>query len=216
MSTFFTPKNIEPYSTRVGYAIRYLRKRKGLTLDQVAEAIEVNKGSISKIENGKQGYTGEFIEKIARALETTPLEIYEIAERGGIEDGPDVKGTVPIISWVQAGAWNEAIDNLRTGEGERVQTTYRAKPHTYALRVRSDSMEPKFPDGCIIIVEPEEDPLPGKFVVVRQNGNEATFKQLIKDGDTLLLKPLNSRYPIMPLTDDAVFCGVVKRMEMDV
>lgn len=209
-------RSFEPYSQRVGYAIRYLRKRKGMTLDQVAEAIDVNKGSISKIENGKQGFTGEFIEKIAHALETTPLEIYEVAERGGIEDGPDIKGTVPIISWVQAGHWNEAIDNLRPGEGERVPTTYRAKAHTYALRVRSDSMEPKFPDGCIVIVEPEEDPLPGKFVIVRQNGNEATFKQLIKDGDTLFLKPLNPRYPIMPLGDDAVFCGVVKRMEMDV
>lgn len=210
------PFNLEPYSQRVGYAIRYLRKRKGMTLDQVADAIEVNKGSISKIENGKQGYTGEFIEKIARALDSSPLEIYEIAERGGIEAGPDIKGTVPIISWVQAGAWNEAIDNLRPNEGERVPTTYRVKAHTYALRVRSDSMEPKFPDGCIIIVEPEEDPTPGKYVIVRQNGNEVTFKQLIRDGDTLFLKPLNPRYPIMALGNDAEFCGVVKRMEMDV
>lgn len=212
----FLTASFEPISQRVGFAIRYLRKRKGMTLDQVAEAINVNKGSISKIENGKQGFTGEFIDKIALALESSPLEIYEIAERGGIEDGPDIKGTVPIISWVQAGAWNEAIDNLRPGQGERVPTTYKVKAHTYALRVRSDSMEPKFPDGCIIIVEPEDDPLPGKFVIVRQNGNDATFKQLIQDGDTLYLKPLNPRYPIMPLSDDAVFCGVVKRMEMDV
>jgi len=127
-----------------------------------------------------------------------------------------LRGSVPLISWVQAGNWEDVIDNLAVGEGERVETTYRAKSHTYALKVRGDSMEPKFPDGCIIIVEPEENPQPGQYVVIRQNGDEATFKQLIQDGSALFLKPLNPRYPIMELKDDSAFCGVVKKMEMDV
>ena len=131
--------------------------------------------------------------------------------------GPEIRGRVPLISWVQAGAWSEVIDNLQPGEGERIETTYRASANAYALRVRGDSMEPKFPAGAILIVEPNENPEPGKYVIVRQNGDtEATFKQLVQDGGTLYLKPLNDRYPIMMLRPDAVFCGVVKRMEMDV
>jgi phage repressor protein C with HTH and peptisase S24 domain len=35
---------------------------------------------------------------------------------------------------------------------------------TYALRVRGDSVEPGFPNGAIII-EPDEVPLRGKFVI---------------------------------------------------
>ena len=127
-----------------------------------------------------------------------------------------LRGSVPLISWVQAGNWESAIDTLAIGEGERIETTYKANKHTYALRVQGDSMESKFPNGCIIIVEPEENPRPGQYVIVRQNGDDATFKQLIQDGSTLFLKPLNPRYPIMELRSDAVFCGVVKRMEMDV
>ena len=127
-----------------------------------------------------------------------------------------LRGSVPLISWVQAGQWENVIDNLGPGEGERIETTYKAKSHTYALRVRGDSMEPKFPAGCIIIVEPEECPSPGQFVVIRQNGDEATFKQYIEDGSSKFLKPLNDRYPIMEMRKDAVFCGVVKKMEMDV
>lgn len=127
-----------------------------------------------------------------------------------------LRGSVPLISWVQAGNWESIIDTLAIGEGERIETTYKAKKHTYALRVQGDSMEAMFPDGCIIIVEPEDNPRPGQYVIVRQNGDEATFKQLIQDGSTLFLKPLNPRYPIMELRKDAVFCGVVKRMEMDV
>lgn len=128
----------------------------------------------------------------------------------------EIRGTVPLISWVQAGHWQHVIDELQPGEGERIETTYRARAHSYALRVRGDSMEPRFPEGAILIVEPEEEPCPGKFVIIRQNGDEATFKQLVSDGGRFYLKPLNPRYPILELKDDAVFCGVVKRVEMDV
>ena len=143
------------------------------------------------------------------------MQIYQDADRDGTA-AVDLKGTVPLISWVQAGEWHEVIDNLQPGEGERVPTTYKVKAHTYALKVRNDSMEPKFPEGCTIIVEPEDDPQPGRYVIVRQNGDQATFKQLMQDGDKLYLKPMNPRYPIMPLAPDAVFCGVVKKIEMDV
>lgn len=128
-----------------------------------------------------------------------------------------IRGYVPLISLVQAGAWQEVIDNLQPGEGELIETTYNARRHTFALRVKGDSMEPRFPEGSILIVEPEEPAVHGKFVIVRQNGDsEATFKQLVQDGNNLYLKPLNPRYPILEMAKDAVICGVVKRVEMDV
>jgi SOS-response transcriptional repressor LexA len=117
---------------------------------------------------------------------------------------------------VEAGRWNDVIDNLQPGQGERISTTWASKAHTYALRVRGDSMEPKFPDGSIIIVEPDFTAQPNDYVIVRKNGDEATFKQLVLDGSTYYLKPLNSRYPILQMDADAVICGVVKRVEMDV
>jgi len=192
------------------------------------------KSSLSKVETAKQGYTGEFLRKVAEALGVTEIDIY-LEASGEIEQGPEIKGTVPLISWVQAGHWQDIPqeDHHHTGNessgrtqarephvpyhaGERVHTTYRARKNTYALRVRGDSMEPKFPDGAILIVEPDENPEPGAFVIVRHNGGEATFKQLMQDGGTRYLKPLNPRYPILEVKPDAVFCGVVKRVEMDV
>lgn len=133
--------------------------------------------------------------------------------QGNVHRGPDIKGTVPVISWVQAGNWKEVIE--ADGDIPRVPTTYKVREHTYALRVEGDSMEPTFPRGCLIIVEPEEDPLPGQYVIVRQSSNEATFKQLIQDGGTYMLKPINDRYPILQMQSGAVFCGVVKQMMME-
>ena len=181
----------------------------------------------------------EQIDQAMKAFRPKPMSQSELARRSGVPqatisrtlkglsvpetetltklgEAPDLLGLVPLISWVQAGNWENVIDNLAVIEGERIETTYRAKEHTYALRVKGDSMESKFPDGCIIIVEPDEYPRSGQYVIVRQNGDEATFKQYIEDGSSKLLKPLNPRYPIMEMRSDAVFCGVVKRMEMDI
>lgn len=200
----------------LGAAIRRLRTERGMTLDKLASTIGIDRATLSKIETGRQSATVQRVEQIAATLGLAPIDIYLAGDGGNVEDGPELTGRVPLISWVQAGAWQDVIDNLQPGQGERIATTWPARAHTFALRVRGDSMEPKFPDGCIIIVEPDDTAAHGNYVIVRQNGDEATFKQLISDGGTWLLKPLNPRYPILPMSDDSVIVGVVKRIEMDV
>ena len=69
-----------------------------------------------------------------------------------------------------------------------------------------------FSDGDIIHVDPERNPENKSFVVVHQNGDtEATFKQLIVEGDQYMLKALNPSWPerIKPMPEDARICGVV-------
>lgn len=199
-----------------GQAIKHLRDRKNIGQQVLADALGVNKSNVSKYETGSQGITFDRLMILSETLGTPLSELFAMAETGNLELAPELKGSVPLISWVQAGQWQDVIDNLHPGEGERIHTTYRVRKHTYALRVRGDSMEPKFPDGAILIIEPEENPEPGSYVIIRQNGGEATFKQLVQDGTDRYLKPLNPRYPIMGLKPDAVFCGVVKKWEMDV
>ncbi|MDI6801715.1 MAG: S24 family peptidase [Thermodesulfovibrionales bacterium] len=61
-------------------------------------------------------------------------------------------------------------------------------------------MEPEFVTGDIIIVNPHIEAKPGDFVIVRNEDNsEATFKQLKEYGDTVVLHPLNSKYPDIEL-----------------
>lgn len=213
-----------------------------LTKTHLWKAAGVSSSAASHWFNGENGADLDACIKIAPLLRVNPYWLYDESKPihdgallslygGGVSsvsesydvaptelgDTALIRGYVPLISWVQAGDWQAVIDNLSPGEGELVETTYNAKRHTYALRVKGDSMEPRFPDGSILIVEPDEPAVHGKFVIVRQNGNtEATFKQLVQDGSNYYLKPLNPRYPIMELRPDAVICGVVKRVEMDV
>ena len=124
-------------------------------------------------------------------------------------------GTVPIISWVKAGSFTECINDF--GEFEQIVTDCEIREHTYALRVIGDSMVSdaaiSFPAGIIIIVEPSMIAISGDFVIAINGDNEATFKQLIKDGVDWYLKPLNNRYPIKPIGSANVI-GVVRQSVM--
>ena len=203
------PMNI---AEQIDQAMKAFRP-KPMSQSELARRSGVPQATISRTLKGISVPETETLTKLAKALN---IKFSHIGSTSNVGQAPDLLGLVPLISWVQAGNWENVIDNLAVTEGERIETTYRAKEHTYALRVKGDSMESKFPDGCIIIVEPDEYPRSGQYVIVRQNGDEATFKQYIEDGSSKLLKPLNPRYPIMEMRSDAVFCGVVKRMEMDI
>lgn len=50
----------------------------------------------------------------------------------------------------------------------------------YALQVLDDSMEPEFPEKCIIVIEPSQVCASGAFVVISV-GEERWFRQFVTD-----------------------------------
>ena len=119
---------------------------------------------------------------------------------------------VPLISWVTAGQWAEVMDNYPAGQGEDViPCPSKCGSHSFALRVKGDSMEPEYPDGSVVVVDPDKEPRHNSDVVVRLNGDmEATFKRLKIDGSRWFLHPINERYPVIPLEGkNFTICGVV-------
>ena len=102
---------------------------------------------------------------------------------------------------------------------ELVEVSVRTGPHTYALRVRGESMydpaggQHSFAEGDIIIVDPDRERVHRSYVIAKlANDNEVTFKQLIHgDGGKMLLKALNPRWPqpYIEMTPDCQLIGVV-------
>lgn len=156
------------------------------------------------------------IQLLQKTIEDLGREIDEFDlsnESPNFGEGPDMRGKVPMISLVKAGEFSETIDILQPGDAiDWVDTTVQIRPHTFALRVEGDSMEPDFPAGTILIVEPDFEALAGDFVIAKNGAEEATFKQLVKDGGDWYLKPLNTRYPIKPLSNGHIV-GVVRAAE---
>lgn len=128
--------------------------------------------------------------------------------------GPEMVRLVPLISWVQAGKFCEAIDMFQPGDAEEWIPCYgNYSQSTYALRVRGSSMEDEFRDGEIVIVDPDARAESGSFVIARRtNQDDCTFKQLIIDGGEAYLKALNKDWPepIIRIDEEWHICGVVR------
>lgn len=131
-----------------------------------------------------------------------------------VRPGPNIRGRVPLISWVQAGVWNEAIDIYEPGYAEQwLPVLKNGSPHVYALRVQGDSMTAPhgktYPDGTIIIVDPEmRTPSSGQRVIAKLAGSNAvTFKVYIEEDGRRWLKPLNPQH--QPIHDEFRVLGTV-------
>jgi len=124
---------------------------------------------------------------------------------------------VPLISWVQAGAFCESPDLFSSGDAEEwLPCPSRHSKGTYALRVKNDSMtslshgERSYPHGTIIFVDPERAHTVGSRVVARLPGSsETTFKVYTEDAGQPYLMPINPKYPSIAIPEGTAICGVV-------
>jgi transcriptional regulator with XRE-family HTH domain len=60
--------------------LREIRKTKGMSQEQLAEAADVSQGTISKIERGEMNVTYDVIIKIATALDVQPVQLFPLSE----------------------------------------------------------------------------------------------------------------------------------------
>ena len=123
---------------------------------------------------------------------------------------------VPVISWVAAGSFGPIATVLKDAEvDEYLPPIKECGKNGYGLVVTGISMSPRFEPEDRIYVNPDfqvSDLKTGDLVIVSCAGdNEATFKQLIIEGTTKYLKPLNPKWDeqIIKLTEDCRLVGKV-------
>lgn len=198
----------------------------GVSQAELARACSVKPPSVNGWLSGKSKFLrGENLLAAAKALGVSqnwlatgkgPMHTRPGDEN--TEPGPDILGRVPLISWVQAGAWSEIIDNLSPGDAEEwLPCPVSHSPATFVLRVRGESMfnphgRPSFQDGDLIFVDPERPAEHGSLVVVRlDDAKEATFKKLVIEGERRYLRALNPAWPepMMQVNGNATICGTV-------
>jgi transcriptional regulator with XRE-family HTH domain len=62
-------KFIRDYRIKIGDAIKNIREKKGYSQDELAEIMNVNRSTISKIENGKFGITVDYLVRFSIFLD---------------------------------------------------------------------------------------------------------------------------------------------------
>lgn len=203
----------------IGDRIKERRKELNMPQEKLAQLTGYKtKSAISRIENGKRQLSQSQISTFAKALRTSEAYLMEREDENNLVQNSDYM-TINIYGTVPAGIPIEAIEDI-TGTEDLSLKNYSPNKEYIGLKVKGDSMYPKYLEGDTIIIEVTTDFFSGQDCVVYVNGYDATLKSVIKnENGTITLKPINPAYPPRTYTenDDPIkILGIVKEIRRKV
>ena len=177
--------------------ITILRKQLGLTQRDLAKKAGVTAQSVWGWEQGLYEPKGERLKKLADALN---VSVADLLQENFSDNRIAVLGSVP------AGIPLEAIEDIT--DYEDIPKDWQGE--YFGLKVKGDSMSPKYLNGDTIIVKVQPTCDSGQDCVVQVNGFDATLKKVvIKDGFFELV-PYNENYEPMIFKDIKILGVVVE------
>lgn len=191
----------------IGERIKLSRSRLKMTQQQLGDKIGANKASISQWENGVYTPDAKNLSALAKALS---VSVFWLMDGKGDPAGQNIEMAspdihrIPVITYVQAGVWTETSE-IRECDGNwiYITTDLELSERAFAIELKGHSMEPEFVEGDVVLIDPDEHPHPGDFVVAKNGEEAATFKKyrprgIGEDGQEVFeLVPLNDDFPTM-------------------
>ena len=196
-----------------------LRSAAKLTQNAVAKAVGVSRAAVTQWESGLTKPKGEYIHALAKLYGCTTGYILHGEQTGGdnIVYADIGIRKIPIINYVQAGCWTESAECRELdGSIKYITTDLDVGSRTFAVEIQGDSMLPEFLEGDVVMIDPDEPPHPGDFVVAKNGEHEATFKKYKPRGynaegfEWFELVPLNDNYP--PMRSDVCQIKIIGTM----
>jgi len=99
---------------------------------------------------------------------------------------------IKVIGWAHAGE-AASYDELPESWQNEIPTEC-PDPKAFAVSLEGDSMEPKFSDSDLLVVQPTKEVHSGCFVVARFANDGVIFRRLEMKGSKITLVALNPRY----------------------
>lgn len=175
--------------------VKYLRTEKKISQQCLADAIGVDRSTVSRIENGEIETTVDNAIKIANKLNVSLNDLVSKDLRfdnGEIIDLPTDNVKIPVLGRIPAGMPFEAIEEQYTTDYEEIPRDWlRGGNEYFALKLDGDSMEPEYQDKDVVIFRKTFDCESGQDCCVRINGYDATFKRVKKQLNGIMVIPLN-------------------------
>lgn len=209
-----------------GQNLRRARIEAGLKSKELAAIVGATAPEISRWELRGVIPHAEMIAKLAAAVRKADL--MPPVKRDppghtstGQHSGPDAtdyegditrgykKNDVPIVGWAEAQtngliAWND--DGLVRGQIEEwVSRSFAdGDPKAYALRIRNDSMVPRYHPGEIIVAQPQVRAKDGDYAVVQFVSEERVVKRIFRRDGRWVLHSENPLYSDREVLDEDI------------
>lgn len=189
----------------VGRKIREIRKSRKLNISDVELKAGISEGNLSRIETGKQWPREETLIAIANALDCSIVDFFSNTATG-VTSGQQI----PLVTYAQT----ETLQNINKRHTIRQElSTYASSDpsrwipaaadtpaNAFALEISDGSMQPDFYEYDHVIIDPDQEPKPGDFILAKVN-HEILFRkyrprETSVSGDIVFqLIPLNEDYP---------------------
>ena len=176
--------------------VRYLRSVNGISQQNLADKIGVDRSTISRIENGEIETTIDNAINLAKAFNVSLNELVAkdlvTFDNASIIDISSDTIQIPVLGSIKAGTPIEAQEDILEYVDIPKDWTKGGKQF-YGLKISGDSMYPKYHENDIVIFEHIEDFVSAqkKDCAVMVNGFDATFKNVTITENGITLVPLN-------------------------
>lgn len=192
---------------RVGDRIRAARDEKGWSQYELATKASLNKETVNRMELG--GNTSmESLVAVAAALGLNPSDLLrkssdqvgdELEELSYDITTGYKRDDIPVIAEGDATPEPELLwddDGLRPEVEDRISRPFDVKdPRAIAVRVRGDSMMPRYRAGDEVIVSPNSDVNDGDEVFIKLRTGERLLKVARRASGGWILESWNPAYP---------------------
>lgn len=173
------------------------------TTYSLAEKLGMTPATISRYANGLMAPKLPTVYSIADIFKINPLWLMGYDDVSKHETNNSTKGVkIPVLGVVQAGLPIEAVENII--DYEEITEEMARQGEFFGLKIRGNSMEPKFSEGDVVIVRKQSDVDSGTIAIVMVNGDEATVKKIQKFDGGINLVPSNSSYDIKTYTNEQI------------
>lgn len=182
---------IDTFSNRLNKAIT-IRNIKPVEL---SEKTGIDKSKISSYMSGRYKAKQDGVYLIAKALHVSeawlmgydvPMEKIPKSDTNII---PPKK--IPVLGKISAGLPLYADEQL-DGYMMAPETIIKEGIEYFYLRVQGDSMNTKFNDGDLVLVQKQDTLENGEIGAIRVNGFDATVKRFKTQGDLIILEPMST------------------------
>lgn len=188
--------------------VKAARKHKGWTQQQLGDAVGRTKANVGHWETGKHEPKLDQIQAISKETGFPPPVLGVI--ESNVEVALELKKSrkVPITGSVRGGDDGYLVQDVVPDGWVDYWT---GDPNAYALRIKGDSMHPRYRAGEFVVVTPSIEAQPGRDVVVKLFNGKCLLKQLnwIRADEVQLLSINNGYAPMtIPLEEVECICRV--------
>ena len=179
--------------------IREWRLKRGLSMQALAERVDTSRQQIHKLERGERRLTEDWMRRVASILDCAPADLLsapsavrtgaagfaETSRRAGEEIGDmqsvsfDRDDPIPVYASAQGGPDGTLLAYEPIEFVDRPEPLFGVR-NAFAMYVVSDSMEPKYSQGALLLIHPGRPVRQNDYVLIVKQSEDGEHSAMVK------------------------------------